>query len=312
MTHSDSRGTMIIRRAPAYATIQDAGRRGFMSSGVPRSGAMDLLTLLTVNAILGNDARAAGIEWALTGGEIEFTGPTSFAIGGAQADIARNGDPLEHYRVHRAKSGDVLTIGTITSHRFLYLGIAGGIDTPSVMESRSTYLPGGFGGLDGRRLRNGDSIPTGNSVRRHFVTDPLPLEFRPALTMDFIRVIEREAFPELHGVTWRISSASDRTGYRLAGNQVSGVASIISEPVCPGTIQIPPGGEPIVLMSDAPTIGGYRIAGVVISADIGALAQRNPGETITFATASVEAAQREWNARAEVLQRIGDWSLSSK
>ena len=303
--------SVILKRAPVYATVQDTGRHGFMSSGVPRSGAMDRLALLSLNAMLGNDARAAVIEWALTGGEIEITAPVTFAFGGADADVAQNAQSIDSYRVHHAAAGDILSIRSIRRGRFLYLAFSGGIDTIPVMGSRSTYAPSGFGGLEGRRLKNGDLLPLGSaSRRRHHVTDALPAELRPPFERSSIRFVEREHSGALAAASWAVSAASDRTGYRLTGERTDEGASIVSEAVSPGVIQLPPGGEPIVLMADAPTVGGYRIAGSVISVDMGVLAQCNPAARVSFEAVSVQVAQRHLAASFEVIERIRDWSLA--
>ena len=253
---------------------------------------------------------AAGIEWALSSGEIEFTTSTTVAFGGAIARVTRNGVDIPAYRAVTVSAGDVISIESLIEGRFLYVAFGGVIDIEPVMRSRSTYVPSTFGGLEGRRLRNGDEIHIGGSHRtKHYVTDLLPDSLRPRLRSEVIRFIPREPVNVLGG-TWQISSASDRTGYRLTGNTVDGGASITSQPVAPGTIQLPPGGEPIVLMADAPTVGGYRIIGCVFTADLGILAQLSPGESVMFEQGTVESAQREILNDAERIERIREWSLS--
>src|SRR4029078_5756734 len=280
-----------VTRAPAYATIQDEGRRGFMSSGVPRAGAMDLLTLNTLNGMLGNNANAAAIEWALTAGEITFAERSSFAVGGADSIARLNDVSLKPYSVYVASPGDKLTIEAVTKGRFLYVALSGRIDTPLVMKSRSTYVPGEFGGFQGRRLKSGDQVPITLQKRtRHQVLDPLPQQLQPDYTPGPIRIVPRDDASEISRAEFSVSSSSDRMGYRLAGQMIFGGASITSTGVCPGTVHLPRGGEPIVLMADAPTIGGYRIVGCVITADLGRLAQLTPGTTVSFEEISVEAA----------------------
>ena len=302
---------ILIRRSPAYATIQDDGRRRYMASGVPRSGAMDLPALRTLNCLLGNDENAAAVEWALSGGEIEIRGRVTFAIGGAAASVTLNGTRIDSYRVMSAASGDVIAIDGISGGRFLYVAFGGGVDVPIVMGSRSTYLPGAFGGLEGRRLRSGDtlSLLSSSQRRRHHVTSVLPESLSPLGRREAIRFIPRDAGTALDGA-WTISPASDRTGYRLSGRTLDGGASITSEPVCAGVIQLPPGGEPIVLMADAPTVGGYLILGAVITSDLGAFAQLAPGASVVFSPVSVDVAQREIANETARLERIRDWSLS--
>lgn len=301
-----------VQRAPAYATIQDLGRTGFRASGVPQSGAMDRIALSTLNILVGNNRGNAGIEMALTGGEFIFDSATVFAIGGARVAATLNHSSIETYRVYRANAGETLSIEKIVSDRFAYLAVRGGIETPVVLRSRSTYSPGAFGGFNGRRLKSGDEISVGGrkSERRHQVMDSLPEKFRPAIGTDEVRFIVRAGVnPEDIAGEYRVSPSSDRTGYRLDGNLRTSGASITSEPVCPGVIQMPINGEPIVLMADAPTIGGYRVMGGVISADLGILAQKNPGEAIMLVPTSVERAQRENDRLAEVETLIEEWCL---
>jgi biotin-dependent carboxylase-like uncharacterized protein len=299
-----------VTRASSFSTIQDGGRVGFMSSGVPRAGAMDLLTLHTLNAMVGNDANAAAIEWALTGGEIAFSDRTSFALGGAGASAKLNDTSVDPYRAYLASPGDKLVVEGVTKGRFLYITFSGGIDTPPVMKSRSTYLPGGFGGLEGRRLKTGDEIPVAVQKRaRHMVLDALPLSLRPDYATSMIRIVANGDASEITRGEFSISPSSDRMGYRLAGQMIFGGAGVTSTGMCPGTIELPPGGEPIVLMADAPTIGGYRIVGCVATVDLGRFAQLTPGAVVKFEEITVEAAQRLLIAEDHRLEAIRDWAL---
>ena len=271
---------------------------------------MDAPTLHTLNAMLGNSTRCAAIEWALTGGTIAIDAGLVFAVGGAASSMTLSGRPIEIWQPHHASAGDILELGAPEGGRFSYLAIAGGIDTPIVMGSRSTYTAGGFGGHEGRRLKAGDALNLGATAgkRRHQVSDPLPGKLRPPILLDVIRYIPRDGVALTS--EWKISAASDRTGYRLESDLTAEGASITSECVGPGVIQLPPGGSPIVLMADAPTIGGYRIAGGVISRDLGALAQRIPGDAIVLEVISVEHAQRELEHDSERLETIREWSLA--
>jgi len=221
---------------------------------------------------------------------------------------------IEPYRAYRASAGDSLVLQPPSAGRFVYICVTGGVESRVVMNSRSTYVPGGFGGIEGRRLKSGDTLEVGKAKgrKRPQVSDPLPEDLRPPLRAGVIRYVAREsddATARLAG-SFSISAASDRTGYRLTGDVTMEGASVTSEPVCAGVIQLPPGGEPIVLMADAPTIGGYRIVGAVISADLGALAQRMPGEAIILEPVGVKAAQREALAHAEIIERIREWALT--
>ena len=301
---------IVIQRAPAYATIQDEGRRGFVSSGVPRAGAMDLTTFRTLDAVVGNKPGSAAIEWALTGGVVTFGVRAVFAVGGADARVMLNESAVASLQAYQASPGDTLTIDAPSAGRFLYLCFAGGLDLPKVMGSRSTYLAGGFGGLDGRRLKSGDALNLGpRSPKQPHVAGPLPPSLRRERIGNEVRFISADSSIRSIQGEWQVSPSSDRTGYRLTGRASSDGASITSTGVCPGTIQLPPGGEPIVLMSDAPTVGGYRVAGVVVTADLGKFAQLSPGETISFEAVTVEVAQRLLVEEAERMQRIREWAL---
>jgi biotin-dependent carboxylase-like uncharacterized protein len=303
---------IVVERAPAYATIQDLGRPGFRASGVPGCGAMDPFALATLNILVGNDRGDAGFELALTGGVFVFDSPMVFALGGADAKARLAGRDVETYRAYRAAQGEILTVENPSAGRFLYIAVGGGLNVEPVLGSRSTYMPGGFGGLSGRRLKTGDmlSIVARTSLRKHQVADCLPQKLRPPSGLAEIRFIPRaDVDPgEVAGI-YQLSPSSDRTGYRLDGNPRTGGASITSEPVCPGVIQLPSGGEPIVLMADAPTVGGYRVAGGVISADMGLLAQKNPGERVELVPISIEKAQRELERLVEVESLIEEWCL---
>ena len=271
---------------------------------------MDLTTLRELNALLGNTPNSAAIEWALTGGVLSFSERTVFALGGAAAKVTLNESSLESHRAYQASPGDVLAIDAVVEGRFLYLAFAGGIEAPLVMGSRSTYLPGRFGGVEGRRLGSGDSIHLGaRSPKQYHVADRLSSSLRRERTGNRVRFVA--ASPAISAVAgeWTVSPASDRTGYRLESRTSGDGASVTSVGVCPGTIQLPPGGEPIVLMADAPTVGGYRVAGAVATADLGKFAQLTPGASVVFEEVTVETAQRLLFDESERIQRIREWAL---
>src|SRR5438105_5541845 len=147
-----------IARAPPYLTVQDAGREHSRAAGVPQGVAMDFFALSAANALVGNPANAAGLEWALGGGSIRFHSDTAFAISGARVTATLSGRDVAPYTTIYAQAGEVLSVETIIGGRFLYLACSGGIDVPVLLGSRSTYLPGRFGGSGGRTLKSGDSI----------------------------------------------------------------------------------------------------------------------------------------------------------
>lgn len=282
-----------ILRAPPFATVQDLGRPGHRAEGVPPAGAMDPGALRILNRAVGNKPGAAGIEWALGAGEVRLerrcwaaVGPGSWQVDGREAPT---------WCGVEIQPGQVLTLPPPGTTRFSYLALSGGLDVPIVLGSCSTYLTGRFGGWDGRLLKKGDRVPLGT-------TGDGPVTTPPADRPDYQRPIRIVAGPQarffgedawmaLLSGAYRIGRASDRMGYRLEGPALShsGPAALPSEAVCPGAVQVPDGAPPIVLMNDGPTVGGYPKIGVIVSADLGLLAQMVPGAAPRF----VMVSQRE-------------------
>jgi biotin-dependent carboxylase-like uncharacterized protein len=283
--------------APPFATIQDLGRTGFRSSGVPISGVADRDTALALNALLGNDDNAAMIEWAVAGGKLGFDGDATIAFGGARCDVKLNDTPISPLTAIDVGAGDELNVGHFILGRFLNIAVRGGIDVPLVMGSRSTLLSAGIGGFHGRRLRSGDELHVATDVR-HASTQrstsvdtlaqaPIRITAGPQASL-----FDDSAWHALLSAELRISRASDRTGYRIDGVELAhtGSDALPSEPGCVGAVQIPGGGSPIVIMHDGPTIGGYPRIAVICSADLSRFAQLAPGDALRFEVVSQAAA----------------------
>ena len=293
---------LVVERAPPYLTVQDAGRFGYRASGVPQAGAMDQSSFALANIYAGNRRGAAALEWAIASGSLRFEQDTTIGLAGANVDATIDNKPVERDRTISIHAGQVLTIRGITARRFLYVAVRGGVDCPLILGSRSTYLPASFGGIEGRRLRNGDIVSVGKTPTD---AEDKVNEEMPDYDADTIRIIPRtdnrddEMLTRFLEQTYTVSAASDRMGYRLeSAHPLDGSrASITSEPVCPGTIQLTPSGQPIVLMADAPTIGGYQILGNVASYDLPIVAQSLPGKTLRFESVSVAEAQALLNTR---------------
>jgi antagonist of KipI len=261
---------------------------------------------------------AAGLEWALGGGVIRFDQDSVFSLGGANARATLSGRAVAPFTTSHARSGEELVIEQISSGRFLYLAASGGIDVPRILGSRSTYLPGRFGGYLGRMLRSGDSLALGVSNRApaegfHCGADLLPRY--AAGIVHITRGTHADLFDE---AAWRtltegeygISLASDRTGYKLEGASLASRAGTLpSEASCPGSIQVPADGHPIALMADAPTVGGYPKIAVVADADLPIIAQRSPGEKIRFELITIDQSQRAYRRRAADLHTISQLSI---
>ena len=276
--------------SPPFATIQDLGRTGFRDSGVPVSGLADRESGLMLNAILGNDANAAMIEWAVGGGSLRFDCATTIAVGGADAIISVNGAAVYPWAPIVVADGDELRIERIVRGRFVLIQVRGGIDVPVVLGSRSTLLSAGIGGLEGRRLRTGDRLPVGDYVMatrngikpaHHLNVDgPVMVVRGPQASL-----FDDAAWATFLSSEFVVSRASDRSGYRLDGMTIShsGPAALPSEPACVGAIQIPDGGTPIVIMHDGPTVGGYPKIAVIRRSCMSRFAQRTPGDRVRFA-----------------------------
>ena len=280
---------------------------------------MDSFAVRAGNALVGNPLDAAALEWALGGGLLRFDHDCVFATAGATAEATLGDDPVHPYTPTTAHAGDVLSIGRIGPGRFLYVAVSGGIDVPVILGSRSTYLPARFGGFGGRTLQTGDSLPIGNSAR--IVTGRVKglAEVMPKYQSGVAHVtrgthadqFDEQAWQTLLETEFRISPSSDRTGYRLQGPPLKNdVPTLPSEAGCPGTIQVPGDGKPIVLMADAPTVGGYPKIAIVSEADLPIVAQRASGDTIRFELITIEESQRALRRRAADLEAIRRVAIS--
>lgn len=282
---------------------------------------MDSFALRAANALAGNHVDAAGLEWALGGGSIRFEQDAVFSLGGAKAHAALSGRVAAPCTTIYAQSGDELTIEQISGGRFLYLAVRGGIDVPIILGSRSTYLPGRFGGYLGRMIKRGDSLALGTrSSHRPAAGLHCAADLLPSYETGIVHItrgthadlFDESAWRTLTETEYRVSTASDRTGYRLEGAALANPAGTLpSEASCPGSIQIPGDGLPIALMADAPTVGGYPKVAVVAEADLPIIAQRSPGEAIRFELITIEQSQRALKRRASDLHTISQLAIRS-
>lgn len=303
-----------ITKAPPYLTVQDAGRNHSRADGVPPGGAMDSFALGVANALVGNAVDLAVLEWALGGGSVRFERDCAFALAGATVEATLSGTDVAPCMTTHARAGQVLSVERITGGRFLYLACSGGFDVPPLLGSRSTYLPGRFGGAAGKVLKTGDSIGFAEAEgsrppeRFHCAADLMPRYeggIVHATRGTHAAMFEESAWRILTESTYRVSAASDRTGYKLEGPPIpNSLGALPSEAGCPGTIQIPADGAPICLMADAPTVGGYAKLAVVSQADLPILAQRRPGDSIRFDLITIEQSQRALKRRASDLHAI--------
>ena len=291
----------IIQTGP-FNTVQDLGRPGFRNIGVTTSGAMDPLALKIGNSLLGNETSAAGIEIQTYPFKLRFKKATAFVVTGADCGTSIDGRTVQPCCALSAEAGQVLELGQPRVGTRAYICIAGGIDVVAVMGSRSTSLRGAFGGNEGRFLFAGDvlhlgevSVPLKLPPAGVAVVDPLyaladvyPPHEDGALVVRAIPAGEHSLFgadaERFWSQTWKISTQSDRTGYRLMGEPIKPETPVEmrSHGVVSGVVQVPPSGEPIIQMADANTAGGYpKIAGV-IEADLWRLGQARIGSRLRF------------------------------
>ena len=299
------------------ATIQDLGRFGYQQYGVPPSGAMDGLALRTANRLLGNDECAAGLECTFLGPKLRFLNDTLKTITGGDLAPLLNNHPLPMWEVVQVRKGDMLSWRGMRTGCRAYLSVAGGIDIPMVLDSKSTYLRStfGFGGLEGRALRTGDvlrSVPVSSGKLEHLIGRKGPGELIPEHTsFAEIRVIlgpQADHFPEESTATflsseYTITPESDRMGYRLEGPEIKhkGKADTVSDGIPLGAVQVPGNCKPIILMVDRQVTGGYAKIATVITPDISTLGQMKPGDKIRFREVSLSQGQQLLNAFEKML-----------
>ncbi len=300
------------------ATVQDLGRTGWAKFGVPRSGAMDEFALRAANCLVGNPESAAGIEVGPGGLKLRFLLSTLIAVCGAGFSLTLDGVPKPLWFSSVIQEGQVAELQPDGSGAWVELAIHGGVQVPIVLGSRSTYLRGGFGGQQGRVLTRGDRLSTGKVAAnwRSFAGRWLPPAERPGYSRSVhVRVIEAAQFrylsPQIREFFYRqvysVHPASDRIGYRLMGEALphGNNVEMLSTGMLPGTIQVPTDRQPIVMLADCPTSGGYPRIATVIRADLGLLAQCAPGSgQVCFQPVEVAQAQLAYREMLQRLERI--------
>lgn len=347
-----------ILRPGALASIQDLGRNGMRRFGVGGTGALDSVALRVGNLLLGNEPGAAAIEFTLGRATVRFHGDLRIALTGAECRADLDGEPVWCWHAFDVRAGSTLTLPAPRGGTRTYLCVAGGIDVPLAMGSRSTDLKAGFGGHQGRALRRGDrlaalrpgfgpaplppigvlapawalpsplsplspsspSSPPQQSQQSSSPSQPpqswqspqspqslrtpqsspspasadgraLPIRMLPGLEYD---QFEADAQQALWQADWTVTPNSNRMGFRLEGPALArrpGAPELLSHGVVPGVMQVPPGGQPIVLMADAQTTGGYPKIGVIIEADLWRLAQAPLGAAVRFHRVGLEEAE---------------------
>ena len=274
-------------------TIQDEGRMDFLAFGLPRAGVMDRYAARMANLLCGNPINAAVLEMTMFGGAYKFENDGRIALCGADMQPKLNERPITAWAAVDVKAGDVLELGYATIGCRTYLAVRGGFDVPVIMGSRATYIRAEIGGLQGRKLKTGDKLPVGEAASPAIGPVALNKDLIPDYPETFqLRVLfgpQEDLFaPEgrdgLLQSEYCISNEADRMGYRIEGPPIKHLAKadIVSDALCRGAIQVPGNGQPIIMMSDCGTTGGYAKIATVIGSDIWKLAQGKPQDRIRF------------------------------
>ncbi|MHA4895843.1 5-oxoprolinase subunit C family protein [Pedobacter sp. PWIIR3] len=301
-----------ILKPGLLSTIQDLGRTGYQKDGVIVSGAMDTLALRIGNLLVGNAEGEAGIELTLLGGSMLFEQDQIIAITGADLSAKVDDMAAPLWKPFLVNKGSILSFGKPISGCRAYVMVQGGFELIEVLGSNSTYIKAGFGGWDGRALRTGDAIPFRNNLKTGIKKFgwSADLKFYPSIDNNVIRIIEGPHFdwfkPLGSLLKFKLSNQADRMGYRLEGAKLvlKDKLELLSTAVTFGTVQVPPDGNPIVLMADHQTTGGYPIMAQVIGVDLTLLAQKKPGDELVFELSTLENAQNLLVRREELIKQL--------
>jgi biotin-dependent carboxylase-like uncharacterized protein len=313
--------------SPGLATsVQDLGRPGYYHLGIPISGGMDRFSLRAANMLVGNDEGAAVLEVVFMGPELEFTSDALVAVTGAALPPKVDGEAREGWSSFSVKAGQVLSFDYLKGGARAYIAVSGGIDTPVALGSRSTYTLGALGGLEGRNLQAGDTLPVG-AVARSIAEGRTVLEglrrmpgskaeLRVLTGLYWHRITEasgRNFFAEI----WEVALEADRIGYRFKGGSPlefvereqpfgagSDPSNIVDACYPYGSIQVPGGTEPIILHRDAVSGGGYFMLGTVISADMDLIGQLQPHTPTQFVSVDMDNALAARRDRHAMLDQI--------
>jgi antagonist of KipI len=307
-------GTITVIQPGMLTTIQDLGRWGFGKIGMPVAGVMDDYAARVGNILLGNDENAPVLEITLIGPVISFQDETCLVITGGNLQPCLNNYPIKMWTIYQAKPGDILSFAGVSAGCRAYIAVAGGFEVKTVMRSASTYLRGKLGGYKGRALKAGDVLHIGGTFDSNIpVGFPLPSEYFPDY-QDTVRVImgpQDDAFTQkgidtFLSAEYTVTNEADRMGCRLDGPEIShkNGADIISDGIALGAIQVPAHGKPIIMLADRQTTGGYTKIANVISVDIPSVAQKKPGDHLTFEKVSIEEAQVLYRKRKQQLEHL--------
>jgi antagonist of KipI len=315
-THASEAAILVIK-AGMLTTVQDAGRWGYQSRGVPVAGPMDPVSHRLANALVGNGRDAALLEVTLLGPELEFEDERLVAVAGADFDLSLDGRQVPSHAPFTVAAGSHLRFGARRLGARAYLAVSGGITVGPVLGSRSTHLVSGMGGVGGRAVLAGDRLPLGDPS----LPQSMPLAPQDAIIAlpdrhATIRVLAgpqqdyfaADALAVLQSAPYVIAQNSDRMGFRLEGPRLTHArgADIISDATPLGVLQVPASGQPILLMADRQTTGGYPKIATVIAADLTIAGQLAPADTITFVVCTPGDALKALIAQERALMALED------
>ena len=298
-------------------TIQDLGRTGFQQYGIVVSGAMDSFAIRAANLLVGNKETAAALEITMMGPSLRILSDTVIALGGANLSASLDGKPLALWKSVYVRKDQLLSFGKPVDGMRAYVAVAGGIEVQELLGSKSTYLKAEMGGMAGRYLHKEDILHAGyvaDSLKQLAGRAVSPEILPDYLSTEPIRVIPgpdeasftSEGMETFFTGEYEFTRDVDRMGYRLSGPAIEHKkkADILSDAVTMGTIQVPSSGQPIILMADRQTSGGYSRIGTVISVDLPRLAQQKPGGSIRFCSVSIKEAQQLFIEREKTLRKL--------
>ncbi len=300
----ENMGIEVLQPGP-LTTVQDLGRFGYLSRGIGNSGVMDRDAYRIANELTDNKNGEAVLEMTLCGGQLRFLQDTIAAITGAYMKPVLDDREIRIYEAFEIKKGQILQMGMAMTGCRAYLSVRGGIDVEKVLNSRSTDLKAGIGGYKGRKLMTGDILKIGLRQKPHPAELKKLQSYRaeiPVFQKEItVRVIEgpqaelftTEGIDSFYSKSYTVTPDSDRMGIRLKGAVINGRqgTDIISDGIVFGSIQIPASGQPIILMADHQTTGGYAKIATVVSCDLGLLSQAKPGDSVRFKKVSVDEMQ---------------------
>jgi antagonist of KipI len=309
-------------------TLQDRGRSGLAAFGIGSAGPMDEVAFRLANALVGNGDDAAALEISLIGPRLHFGADAVVALAGAEFDARVGTEAMAGWQRRRVAAGDVLDCGRVRHGARAYLAVAGGFEAQVVLGSRSCDVNAGLGPPHGRPLRDGDALPivrmrddatrawqhvgSAHAAEPAWSLDPRPwFDPDPGHAIHLIRGHHFDALDEasreaLFTAEFKLAPDSNRVGFRLDGPRLALAAplELISEAVAFGTLQLPPGGQPIALLAEHPTTGGYPRIGQVAAIDLPRLAQRKPGDSVRFREIGLDEAQTRYLRRERELAQM--------